>query len=82
MEEAKEVDLSSLEVEQPGLKDLYQVMSDLKVEVLGKCATKDTVKDLQQQFDELKEEPREAVLDPELMSEIQTTLAQMQAFPS
>ena len=46
MEEAKEVDLSSLAVEQPGLKDLYQVMSDLKVEVLGKCAPKDTVKDL------------------------------------
>ena len=45
-------------------------MSEMKMEILGKCARKEQLKDLQTQIDQIRDQPEQAALNPELMQEI------------
>ena len=54
LEEGKDVDLSHLNADGAGLKELFRIMQDLKTEILQKSVSKDQLRVVEREILEMK----------------------------
>jgi len=55
LEEGAEVDLTHLQVDGAGLKELFRIMQELKTEIMQKTASRDHIRQLEIQLEEIKQ---------------------------
>jgi len=73
LEEGNDIDLSHLAIEGAGLKELFRIMAELKTEILQKSASKDQIRTLEWELNDLKQKSsseKKSNFDIELREEI------------
>ncbi len=77
LEDGTEVDLSHLQVDSAGLKELYRVMESLKTELLMKTVSRSSINQIEKDIQELMRQTKPAPSMNNVGREVEIALSKM-----
>lgn len=84
LEEGAEVDLSHLQVDGAGLKELFRIMQELKTEIMQKTASRAHLSEIEKKMEEINDDTKDrkqAEREEAMLEELRDGLSKMSAIP-